>query len=314
MKLIICGNGFDQHHRLPTNYTDYCEFLNVWYPEVLEEMGLSNYFQASSPILSSSTNTFWTDVEKYLVFDFIGHMDYVLEEYRDDPDDDMVSVRAEDGLGVFRDFTGEPFYEWLLLISSCDVVKSEKFVLSPDDYYVTFNYTDTLEKVYEIPDSHILHIHGSIDDVVLTEGDFASEEARRRVHDTDVHRVIQFGNPFESGEKVRAELREHYNNNEDWNLVQSAFVKMARVCDAMSKSIESNYEKLRNFLSEKIFDEVVVMGHSFLGVDRAYYENVLVELFHDKLWTFYWYSEEDRNNACVAKEAFKLSNVAQIQW
>ena len=35
MKLIICGNCFDQHHRLPTNYTDYCEFLNINYPEIL---------------------------------------------------------------------------------------------------------------------------------------------------------------------------------------------------------------------------------------------------------------------------------------
>ncbi len=319
MKLIICGNGFDQHHRLPTNYTDYCMFLKLSYPKILRDMGFSDYFVGSSSTLDCPSDRFWTDVEKHLTYDFIGHLDNALEEYRpnmmdEDPDYDEVAVRAEDGLGMLKDFTGEPFYEWLLSIPVHNAIKSSAFVLSPDDYYVTFNYTDTLEIVYGIPRDHILHIHGSIHDVSLTNANFVSDEARMRVHDGDVHKVIQFGNPFESEQKVHEALRKHYQDSEDWYLVQSAFVKLAKTCGAMSKNLKSNYNTLQNFLKDKNVTEISIMGHSFLGVDKAYYDDIWVKQFQCVPWTFYWYSKEDFDKIQEAKSAFGLSNVTPIKW
>ncbi|MBP5769158.1 MAG: hypothetical protein J6W51_08735 [Fibrobacter sp.] len=58
MKLIICGNGFDQHHGLPTNYTDYCEFLNKNYPGIIRKMKYSDYFGFASPSLDQTTDIF----------------------------------------------------------------------------------------------------------------------------------------------------------------------------------------------------------------------------------------------------------------
>ena len=51
----------------------------------------------------------------------------------------------------------------------------EELIL-PEDYFITFNYTLTLEELYNIPSNHILHIHGKIDDNNELEfGSFAND-------------------------------------------------------------------------------------------------------------------------------------------
>ena len=56
------------------------------------------------------------------------------------------------------DIINEAFTKWLRSIS---LAKTPKFfILDKDAYYLTFNYTDTLETIYGIQDRHVLHIHG----------------------------------------------------------------------------------------------------------------------------------------------------------
>lgn len=40
------------------------------------------------------------------------------------------------------------------------VAKEKQIDLEPEALYLTFNYTDTIETLYQIPDHNILHIHG----------------------------------------------------------------------------------------------------------------------------------------------------------
>ncbi len=307
MKLIICGNGFDQHHRLPTNYTDYCKFLNQNHSDVIRGMKFSDYFGFASPSLDQTTDIFWTDVEGSLTYDFEEHLANTIEEYSPNlmderPDYDGVEVHVEEGLDTFENFTGLPFYEWLLTIPVSGTPQSSSFTLSPDDYYVTYNYTDTLETVYGIPEDHVLHIHGSLRNLMNPKSNF------------DVHSEIQFGNPNSSGDDVERMLNDKYKNDEDMYFIQNAIPKLASTCEAMSKSLRSNYKTLKHFLRGKGIDEVVVMGHSFLGVDKAYYDDIFVKLFQGVPWTFYWYSDGDLDKIQQAKSAFGLSNVTPIQW
>lgn len=51
------------------------------------------------------------------------------------------------------------FNEW---IESIDISNAKaKFSLSTKARYLTFNYTETLERLYNIPQQNILHVHGS---------------------------------------------------------------------------------------------------------------------------------------------------------
>lgn len=307
MKLVICGNGFDQHHRLPTNYTDYCLFLNRNHPDIIRKMKFSDYFGGASTDINQTTNVFWTDVEGKLTYDFEAHLDNTLEEFSPNYMDEKtdyggVEVHVEEGLSTFEDFTGLPFYEWLMTIPVSGTPQSSLFTLSPDDYYVTYNYTDTLETVYGIPKDHILHIHGSICDLKNPKSNF------------EVHSEIQFGNPNSSKTNVEQILDSKYKNTEEEYFVRNAIPKLARTCEAMSKDLKSNYQSLRRFLSGKTINEVVVMGHSFLGVDKAYYDDIFVKQFRGLPWSFYWYSPNDLKNIQQAQSIFNLSNVNSIRW
>ena len=53
----------------------------------------------------------------------------------------------------------EAFTEW---VNSIDITVADKVLDLPScSKYLTFNYTETLEKIYGIPQLNILHIHGS---------------------------------------------------------------------------------------------------------------------------------------------------------
>ena len=45
---------------------------------------------------------------------------------------------------------------------------------------------------------------------------------------------------------------------------------------AFSKNLKCNYATMKSFLKEALIDEIVIIGHSFLGVDEQYYRDILV--------------------------------------
>lgn len=59
------------------------------------------------------------------------------------------------------------FQDWIGLIN---ISVQKKYNLSLEDHYITFNYTKTLESVYNISDKNVYHIHGKIGDKKLIFG------------------------------------------------------------------------------------------------------------------------------------------------
>ena len=53
------------------------------------------------------------------------------------------------------------FRDWVnsIDINNCSRIEDYKF--TEDNFYLTFNYTETLERIYDIPSTQICHIHGS---------------------------------------------------------------------------------------------------------------------------------------------------------
>jgi hypothetical protein len=63
---------------------------------------------------------------------------------------------------IFKPVLDEFIEEFKNWVDSIDITNIKKIRDLPlDSKYLTFNYTETLEKVYAIPKSNILHIHGS---------------------------------------------------------------------------------------------------------------------------------------------------------
>ena len=273
MRLLIIGNGFDLHHGLKTSYKDYALFLQKHYPNTLESIQGSEYFDGKCSDIFDSEDHFWTDIEGNLKFDF----DLMLEESVGGYYPDLMEKsdarwhRAEfDSEAKVKmidtAFTTHALVNWIRLVDVTKADETCKVAVSPSDVFVSFNYTETLEKIYKVPSERILHIHGCI----------SNPDS------------LQFGNPDQPPSVVREKYENVYGNDEFYGMsIEPAANNYVALADSFSKDIDSNIPKLEEFLAGKDVNEVVIMGHSYLGVDKPYYEKVLLPRFAKAKWTIY---------------------------
>lgn len=304
--LYIIGNGFDGHHELKTMFCHYFMYLKERHLDVLYEMKASKFFDGLDHIdLESSSSEvndkLWSSLEMMLEYAYEDHfeetVDYYAPDYMDEhPDFGAVIYRVRDGMSPFFKFTGDLFVEWIKSIDVSKCKKDDKLCLSPKDFYLTFNYTDTLQTVYGVPDANVLHIHGSLKEF-LANG-----------------KPLQFGNPEMSAEKLKQLLEHKYADNPWGGWVTDAIPSIVELCMALTKNLKQNYERLKDFVQNICFDEVVVMGHSFMGVDKPYYDDVFVPSLEKCKWTFYVHKDDDKKNVLSFKQEHPLIRVEEIIW
>lgn len=184
MKLFILGNGFDIAHNLPTKFKHFKEYLKK------ESKGQKNFFPSTYmgkdggtlvertsliafiiELVNSATESDWCDFEEAM-----GQFDYEMyiedfdidDEYDDNPfhaiynREDMAS-ELRFCVPLLRDL----FHEWILTIDTDVAPTNFANLISNKDLVLTFNYTDTLEKTYEIEQCNVCHIHGSQDSEIV---------------------------------------------------------------------------------------------------------------------------------------------------
>ena len=115
----------------------------------------------------------WNSFEECLGYlnyqDVIDQLDY------DDEDDDGLSHyyrNLEDLLSEmsfsFPEFINSVFKDWIDSIDISSVGRKYRFDCK--DLFLTFNYTNTLEDVYDIENENICHIHGDINEGTIIAG------------------------------------------------------------------------------------------------------------------------------------------------
>ena len=187
-KLFIIGNGFDIAHHLPTKYKHFRKYLIKEYdnpysyiPE--EAIGpdgeTANYRHVAGLLINLFDGYYndedWGDVEAALP-----DLDYrqFLEDVNMENDDRNIyhtiysNEDAINNLGTCMPIMKELIHEWLETVV-IDVNTKKEFpnLINKDGLFLTFNYTDTLEKVYKINPKNICHIHGMIgQDIVFGHG------------------------------------------------------------------------------------------------------------------------------------------------
>ena len=295
MRLIIIGNGFDLHHRLKTSFKDYLKYLKQHNPDALASIRHSKYFIGNGVDVFNAKDPFWTDVEGNLLFaykdmldDSVEYLDWIEESdarwHRAEFDSEM-KVKELD-----TSFATDSLVNW---IRGVDVLKAKRIVdFEQSDVFLSFNYTETLEKVYGISPERILHIHGCI-------------------ADSD---SLQFGNPEQTPSVVRKKFENVYGEDDCYGMsIEPAADNYVALADSFSKDIDSNIPKLEEFIAGKVIDEVVIMGHSYSGVDKPYYEKLLIPRFMKTKWTIYCYTDKDFNDAQKYISDKKLNGKA-VYW
>lgn len=279
MKLFICGNGFDLHHGLRTSYFDYCRFLQQIDSSLLKRITNEESFSGIGQNLMNPYDSFWTDVESNYTFAYDSMLaDNKSQNYPSDAQDgdgkwSEMEIDAGEKVRGLSKFSKEYFIEWIGGIDVYCVLLNAGMQLNSADVYVTFNYTDTLEKIYSIPKENVLHLHGDVSNP-------------------------QFGNPFVNPGEIEKSLCEKYEQEDYFQVsIKPAINKYVNLAKDTSKDLNANIPNLQAFLSQKKIDEVIILGHSYNGVDKFYYETFFVPNYSKIPWKIYCRTIRDSMNA-----------------
>ena len=316
MRLYICGNGFDLHHGLQTSYKSYKEFLSGRYSDTI-----SDYEEFVG--VYDNDKIAWSNIEDALKIDYLK----MLRRYADLPsvsnevyyrshENGVLYYHGNDLEDAFRgltnfitNFTGKYLYDWLSSVDTNNATPDLN--LGPNDLYVNFNYLDTLQTLYHIPDSNVFHIHGSLRKLEGLKK--ATAECKKECLETYIPEVgkqealeiwrlkvgpsfqnmyirqeLQFGAVINK-EKELSKINKWYNSDKEYADYVEPSIRVIEVfIEKSTKKLGGNYKKLTYFVwTHNDIDTVVVMGHTLGGVDYPYYKEIIVPFLRDRVWIFY---------------------------
>lgn len=260
--LIIIGNGFDLASGIESSYGDF----KLW----LKQKGKQDLINLMNKFFSNQRDV-WGDIEKALgEYDEDDILDFCKPDEEIDYDHQMRSVaRIEDAPDaifqpVLNEFA-ENFKDW---VNGINFKAAKKiFDLPLESRYLTFNYTETLEKLYGIADSNILHIHGS---------------------------RLSNGDDYIIGHSNLRNPRDAFENISELYFLQHTREKIIKWMNGWVKdtvAIIGRNKEFFNGLSD--IKQVFVYGLSFYEVDWPYLEEVVKQTGEDIPWLISYHTDED---------------------
>ena len=282
--LYIIGNGFDIFTGIKSSYADFKKWLQRKYPFIYEN--LCDTYE----IEGEWWNDFEINLGKLDIFSYIDKFihkncmdelsakderDYETEELNIPP-----SFRVEnpcaDRLDGLLDILQYCFEKWAYEILDTLDVPTLTYLEKQDSLFINFNYTDTLQLLYKIPEDRVFHIHGR-----------ASKHEHLVIGHNQYHKSMKYDDPFV--QIVCQELDKYYKDP----------------CD--------NYCK-RPWNIDKA-EYIYAFGLSFSPVDEGYLDWILRSTPQTSRWEISWYSDKDKERimAYISKHPSLLNRVNLVQ-
>ena len=274
MTLHIIGNGFDLAHGIASSYADFKDY--AWKHGDQYLMGL---LETCYPDVNPWNGELylWSDLERAL-----GNL-YFQAAFEASTDD----IQLEDGhegryiaqmedapeflLGMMFDAFHRVFEDWVNDIDNNVDPIPHLFHFGGGDKYLSFNYTDTLEKVYGVPRNRINYIHG-----------------RRNSNDEIIvgHHAVVNANDHLSDDPIIYEYQGYENIANEVNKQRK-----------LTSDIIANNREYWQSLGQ--VDKVMVYGHSLTDVDMDYFHEVAKHVKGICEWHFsiYYYDPISRKKA-----------------
>lgn len=282
--LFIIGNGFDLCHGIKTSYTDFKHYLEEYFPDV----------KCSLETFNEHGQQLWSDVERHL----IDLDEELLSQYYEDS---LVSYASDDWSDRYHHEYQElieheiwnmsyglknALVSWLGTISIESYSTKESiiklFAENKDSFFLNFNYTDTIEKLYNIDESKILYLH--------------NKYMKNNYELVFGHSVIE--DNVSKGRRISNYEPEDYDftlQSDDVRVLESiTHIKEYYVtnCKPTKKIIEENK---KFFNSIKSINDIYVLGHSVSDVDILYFCEIN-KINNNAKWHISWYDTVDREN------------------
>lgn len=284
--LYIIGNGFDLAHEIPTCYRDFFNWLSC-----------SNFDGAKDFINSIHGLTkdvdLWRNFEEALgKIDLPQYIDTLLEEYAETQNPEDWTAQSDSVFAGIKYNIEEQYKELLVAFSqwarSIETDGYDKFyedLNSAENYFFTFNYTNTLEQVYSIPKNRILHIHGDAKDE--NNAIIVGHNHDYQIDRDDVLTILEAKLPADSGESGDLLL----------NSLNISFKQT-------KKNISAHIGYF-NYLATLGIEKIIVLGHSYGNVDMPYFAKIK-EVCPKAQWKCSCHTENDKQAAEILIKQLSL--------
>lgn len=286
-RLFIIGNGFDMAHDLKTSYDDFRSYLienqDIEMDRLITptptQMPDGEISYKDSEVLSmlfylisvaESNWEKWSNIEASLanldfdeVFDDMpeildkdGDTDYWKQSLNNEDLASNLKIPMLSLLGFLK--------KWIFTIDTSDTKIKKAFskLLSEDDLFLNFNYTDTLEQVYSIPEENICYIHGrQFEKIYFGHGntDDRTDEIMTKHIGAENHLTVIY-------DQLRKDTSEALNNNRPFF----------------------------NGLADTEIHEIYSYGFSFSDVDTIYLTEICKKVDTSKvIWYFHDYDKSN---------------------
>ncbi len=292
--LYIIGNGFDIHHGINSSYSNFRNWLEKNESNIYSQ--LCNLYEIS--IDENESQKWWSDFENMLsevdLNDYVGNV--VIENYPDlskedfrDRDYHAAEYAADGELGALIYHIKRTFNAWIASLDKADCTK-RIHLIRKDSLFITFNYTRTLEELYQIPNSQVVHIHGMVGDkeIVLGHGKNYAE----------LKEDLEITQPQPTTDLNEQELEDWYSSHSDFVTQQTQEVAISQIASLQKdvQQIISDNRTIWDRLGEA--ETIHVFGFSFSSIDTPYLSTIIRHINTDKVkWEISAFSNRDREKA-----------------
>lgn len=315
--LYIIGNGFDLYHGLDTRYQTFAKYLakkdNEVYELFLTYYGLPDI---SEDPITDEEYAAWATFELALA-----DLDY--EQVLDDHSDSIANPGADD----FRDRDWHTyqiememiiekltdkliadFNAFILNVNYPNSIDDKKINILPQSLFLNFNYTNTIEKYYNISTNAICYIHNK---AKVTDSNIILG------HGTDPANFIEKDPepPENLSEEELEQWRDAMSDQYDYSYdsakseILSYYTKAFKNTENIINQNSDFFKKLSNV------ENVYVLGHSISEVDIKYFETVVNTAKKEANWFVTYYSdyEKQKHLDTLTKLGIKPQNLTQIK-
>ena len=313
MNLNIIGNGFDLYHGLPSSYYYFGCYLIKNDAEFYEEIGKMYNFKWMEPIgppiahdyKYAVENIFWRDFEKHLgeideIFIIDTHVEDLGLEYNDPVDIEMNEDQIAERLK-------RHFVHWVMETldkeENYSVIKEfmkkigSRVVLNDDDYFLQFNYTHILQRLYKITDDKIHYVHGEC---------FGEDDDELIIGHGNNQRIDEIKKYIDKLEKDYDFTQRMSNNINEYYCLLRYIERLKKDVSICSHGCNEFYRRINGNL-----DCINVYGLSLGDVDIPYLKQIRLRWPNSK-WRFSYYSSEDKSK--IVNVATTILNLNEDEY
>lgn len=295
--LYVIGNGFDIHHGIKSSYRCYMEWLKENHKDDYQKV-IDFYGD------EAEKHEWWNEFETNLgYFDIRGKVENW--SFRNQPTDrQLEKMRAIDtmggaweaqvDIGGITSILKDSFHEWIDSLNHA--LSSNKIVIdSQNAYFITFNYSLTLENVYKVPSDQILHIHGCLndDEYIIGHGRTYAEVKK------DAEPYTSLPNSDKDDSNEEADDNEITENTK--KEVVSQIMDAAKPTDEIIKKNKNIFEKLNEV------NKLCIYGLSFSSVDEPYLNRIISSVAPNVELEASYYSLSDKESIEAFGQKYNLS-------